>query len=168
MDESEWIAFRNQRVASYSQYTLRDDADLAGRPALCERPRQKPGVYDAFRMPRVRALARRHRVEVFGGRRSASSGAAQIESKAPGGRYRSLGSASLNSAGYFRRIFRSRRACRRTYRVTLGDRLARQAARRPLTSTFHGFVPQGEITTVTPVSSSCPTLLAALGSPPRC
>ena len=25
MDESEWIAFRNRRVASYSQYTIRDE-----------------------------------------------------------------------------------------------------------------------------------------------
>jgi hypothetical protein len=121
MDLSEWIAFRNSRVASYSQYTLRDNSAWQSGLRFAN-GRAKRGVYSAFRTPVfVRSLGR-NAVEVFGGRRSASSGAAKIESKAPGGRYRSLGSASLNSAGYFRRIFRARGAYRRTYRVTVGDR----------------------------------------------
>ena len=68
MDLSEWIAFRNPRVASYSQYTLATRPN-AGRPFSAVRwqsglrfadGRAKPGVYDAFRMPLlVRSLGAR-------------------------------------------------------------------------------------------------------------
>ena len=59
-------------------------------------------------------------VEVFGGGRGAAGDVAQIESKAPGASYRSLGSVPVNSAGYFRRIFRLSGASRNKFRVTLG------------------------------------------------
>jgi hypothetical protein len=75
-------------------------------------------VHAAFQFPlRVRTLAA-NRVEIWGGRRSAG-GTAQIESKAPGGSYRPVGSATVNDAGYFKRVFRVSGAARRTYRVTL-------------------------------------------------
>jgi hypothetical protein len=79
-------------------------------------------VYEAFRMPLfVRSLGG-NRVEVFGGLRSASGGSARIESKAEGASYRSRGSASVNRAGYFRRIIRVPNAVRHTFRVTLDGR----------------------------------------------
>jgi len=59
-------------------------------------------------------------VEVFGGSRSASSGSARVESKAPGGSYRVLGSVPVNEAGYFRRVFRVKGGFRHKFRVTLG------------------------------------------------
>jgi hypothetical protein len=132
MDKSEWIAFRNSRVATYSQYTLVDDAPRPGGGPLrwsswqaglyFGNGKRKRHVYDAFRFPLfVRSLSG-NRVEIFGGLRSASSGTAQIESKRSGGSYRSLGSASVNQAGYFRRVFQVSGASRRTYRVTLGGR----------------------------------------------
>jgi hypothetical protein len=128
MDLSEWIAFRNPRVATYSQYTLYDDPPRAGSGPLTWSSwqagiyfldgRKKPHVFDAFRFPlRVRALSA-NRVEIWGGRRTAG-GTAQIESKARGGSYRPLGSAPVNAAGYFKRVFRVSGAARRTYRVTL-------------------------------------------------
>jgi hypothetical protein len=128
MDFSEWTAFRNPRVASYSQYTLYDDPPRPGSLAIrwgtwqaglyFRDGRKKPHVHDAFRFPlRVRALSG-NRVEIWGGRRTAG-GTAQIESKARGGSYRPLGSATVNDAGYFRRAFRVSGAARRTYRVTL-------------------------------------------------
>jgi hypothetical protein len=128
MDESEWIAFRNRRVATYSQYTLYDDPPRPGSGPLrwsswqaglyFRNGRRKPRVYEAFQLPvHVRALSG-NRVEIFGGRRAAG-GTAQIESKARGGSYRSLGSAAVNGAGYFRRVFNVSGAARRTYRVTL-------------------------------------------------
>jgi hypothetical protein len=121
MDLSEWIAYRNSRVATYSQYTLRDnDAWQSGLRRANGRAKRK--VYDAFRMPLfVRSLGG-NRVEVFGALRSASGGSAQVESKAPGGRYRSRGSASVNRVGYFRRILRVTNAVRHTFRVTLDGR----------------------------------------------
>ena len=121
MDLSEWIAFRNPRVATYAQYQLCDN-DFWQSGLRRENCRPKRGVYEAFRMPLfVRALGR-NRVEVFGALRSAVGGRAQVESKAPGGRYRSRGSASVNRAGYFRRIFRVTNAVRHTFRVTLDGR----------------------------------------------
>ncbi|MBA3261641.1 MAG: hypothetical protein H0T69_04045 [Thermoleophilaceae bacterium] len=129
MDESEWIAFRNSRVKTYSQYTLIDDLPRPGSGVLrwsswqaglrFSDGRKKPYVYDAFRLPVFVRTLSANRVEVFGVRRTLSSGTAQIESQAPGASYRSLGSAQVNQAGYFRRVFKVSGAARRRYRVTL-------------------------------------------------
>jgi hypothetical protein len=121
MDLSEWIAYRNPRVATYAQYQLCDN-DFWQSGLRRENCRPKRRVYEAFRMPLfVRSLGG-NRVEVFGALRSASGGSAQIESRPPGGSYRSRGSASVNRAGYFRRIFRVTNAVRHTFRVTLDGR----------------------------------------------
>jgi hypothetical protein len=122
MDESEWLAFRNRRVRSYSQYQLRDDPLSAPWQAGLRflDGREKRHVYAAFRTPAfVRALGG-SRVEVFGGQRALSGGSATIESKTKGSRYRRLGTARLNSAGYFRKVFRVGNANNRTYRITVG------------------------------------------------
>src|SRR5215207_5656583 len=129
MDESEWIAFRNPRVASYSQYTLFDDPPRPGSGPLrwsswqaglhFLNGKRKPYVYDAFRLPVFVRTLSGNRVEIFGGRRTLSGGTAQIESKARGASYRSLGTAEVNQAGYFRRVFKVNDAGRRKYRVTL-------------------------------------------------
>jgi hypothetical protein len=129
MDESEWIGFRNSRVASYSQYTLLDDPPRPGSGSLIwsswqaglrfRDGRRKRYVYEAFRLPVFVRTLSANRVEVFGARRTLSGGTAQIESKAPGAGYRSLGSAPVNQAGYFRRVFKVNAAARRKYRVTL-------------------------------------------------
>jgi hypothetical protein len=129
MDESEWIAFRNPRVATYSQYTLRDDPPRPGSGPLrwsswqaglyFQNGKRKPHVYEAFRLPVFVRTLSANRVEVFGARRTLSSGTAQIESKAPGAGYRALGTAQVNPAGYFRRVFKVNGAARRKYRVTL-------------------------------------------------
>jgi hypothetical protein len=141
MDESEWIAFRNRRVATYSQYTLIDDLPRAGSGPLrwsswqaglvFANGRRKPHVYEAFQLPVFVRTLSANRVEVFGGRRTLTSGTAQIESKAPGASYRSLGSAPVNQAGYFRRVFKVNGAARRKYRVTLDGitRVKRPVAR---------------------------------------
>jgi hypothetical protein len=118
MDLSEWIAFRNPRVASYAQYTLRDN-DFWQSGLRFESGRVKRKVYGAFRMPLLVRSLGGSRVEVFGALRPASGGRAEIESRPPGGRYRSRGSAAVNPTGYFRRIFRVTNAVRHTFRVTL-------------------------------------------------
>jgi hypothetical protein len=133
MDESEWIAFRNRRVRSYSQYTLRDDPPRQSSSNFLKwssfqmglrfhNGRKKPGVYDAFPMPAFVRLLGRNRVEVFGGLRASGSGRARISARVRGGSYRSVGSASLNSAGYFRKVFRVRRAADAKYRIAIGGR----------------------------------------------
>lgn len=128
MDLSEWIAFRDRRVASYSQYQLRDDDFWQSGLRFADGD-AKPGVYAAFSLPVfVRSLGG-NAVEVFGGGRGASGAAAQVESKPPGGSYRSLGSAPVNSSGYFRQVFRISGASRRKFRVTLG---AQQRVKKPV------------------------------------
>ena len=128
MDESEWIAFRNPRVASYSQYTLFDDPPRPGPGVLrwsswqagiyFASGKRKPSVFNAFRLPvYVRKLSG-NRVEIFGGRRIAGE-TATVEAKAPGASYRSIGSVAVNQAGYFRRVFKVKSASRSKYRVTI-------------------------------------------------
>ncbi|MGZ5338929.1 MAG: hypothetical protein ACXWEE_04950, partial [Thermoleophilaceae bacterium] len=77
MDLSEWIAFRDRRVASYSQYQLRDDDFWQSGLRFADGD-AKPGVYAAFSLPVfVRSLGG-NAVEVFGGGRGASGAAAQV------------------------------------------------------------------------------------------
>ena len=125
------MAFRNPRVASYSQYTLFDTPPLSrGRPfqrwstwqsgLRFADGRRKQKVYRAFQLPLlVRALGA-DAVDLFGGGRGGPGGTARIEAKVPGGRYRSIATAPLNEAGYFSRIIRLKGAYRQTFRVTIG------------------------------------------------
>jgi hypothetical protein len=131
MDIGEWIAFRNARVASYSQYTLVDDQPLSsGRPfqrwstwqsgLRFADGRKKPNVYAAFQLPfLVRSLGA-DAVELFGGGRGGAGATARIEAKVRGGRYRFVANVPVNEAGYFRRIVRRKGAYRQTFRVSLG------------------------------------------------
>jgi hypothetical protein len=131
MDVSEWIAFRDKRVASYAQYTLVDEPPRSeGRPFArwgtwqsglrFHDGRAKPRVYDAFRMPfLVRSLGG-NAVELFGGGRGGPGQIARIAAKEPGRRYRSVASVPVNEAGYFRQILPLKNAFRQTFRVKLG------------------------------------------------
>lgn len=128
MDESEWIAFRNSRVASYSQYTLYDDPPRSGPGPLrwsswqagihFHNGKRKPYVFDAFRLPLYVRKLGGNRVEIFGGRREPGA-TAKVEAKAPGASYRTIGSVAVNQAGYFRRVFKVNGASRSKYRVTI-------------------------------------------------
>ena len=131
MDTSEFMAFRDPRVASYSQYTLTDEPPRSdGRPfsrwstwqsgLRFGNGKPKPFVYDAFRTPfLVRSLGPSV-VELFGGGRTGSGPVATIEAKAPGRRYRSIASIPVNADGYFRQIVRLKKAYRHTFRLRLG------------------------------------------------
>jgi hypothetical protein len=125
MDRSEWIAFHNRRVLSYSQYTLYDDPLGPGRGfqryagfqqgLRFADGRMKPGVYSAFQLPAFVKLGRRGRVEVFGGLRFGAPGTLVTISSSG----RVLGHDRLNSAGYFDRVLRVGNAARRSYRITI-------------------------------------------------
>jgi hypothetical protein len=109
MDESEWIAFRNPRVHSYSQYTIRDAAPRDSSSKFLafssfqmglrfDDGRKKPGVYDAFPMPAFVHLLGGNRVEVFGGLRSARGGRAHISARVPGSQARQVARSPLTTA----------------------------------------------------------------------
>jgi hypothetical protein len=129
MDQSEWIAFRNSRVASYSQYRLRDDKPRPGPGPLrwsswqagihFANGKKKPYVFNAFRLPLYVRKLGGNRVQIFGGSRVPGQ-TAVIEAKAPGGSYTQIGSVPVNSAGYFNRTFKVKSASRSKYKVTIG------------------------------------------------
>jgi hypothetical protein len=130
MDISEFIAFRNPRIASYSQYTLQDEPPRSDGRAFSRwstwqsglrfgNGKAKPYVYGAFRLPfLVRSLGP-DVVELFGGGRTGAGPVATIDAKAPGGRYRSIASVPVNADGYFRQIVRLKKAYRHTFRLRL-------------------------------------------------
>jgi hypothetical protein len=130
LDESEWIAFRNRRVRSHSQYTLVDDPRAGGSiftrwsgfqgGLKFSNGRRKPGVYDAFKMPAF-VRARGSRAEVFAGLRFSPGAIATIFTRKRGGRYRELARVRLNAAGYMRKRFRISGAGRRVYRIRIGS-----------------------------------------------
>ncbi len=130
LDESEWIAFRNRRVRSHDQYTVVDDKKNSGsifrrwagfqQGLRFSSGKAKPGVYSAFRMPAfVRALG--GAVQVFAGLRSSPGATATVFSRKRGGKYKQLGTATLNSAGYFQRTFRVSSPGHRVYRIKIGS-----------------------------------------------
>ena len=136
--EAEYLAFRNPRVGSWSQYPLVDDP-LQGSGLLrfggfqsglrFADGRAKPGVYAGYRMPIfVRALSG-SRVEVFGGlRRADGGGTASVESRAPGSAFAPVpgGSVQLGPRGYFRAFFSLPAARRREFRIVAGGITSRR------------------------------------------
>jgi hypothetical protein len=122
MGESEYIAYRNSRVRSYSQYPLLDDRGSAGFQSglRFSDGRAKPKVYRAFELPLFARRVSRSRVELFGGVRAASGGRVTIEARRPGGRFRRIGTARLNSRGYFR--VRLRASGTREFRTVAGGK----------------------------------------------
>jgi hypothetical protein len=130
MGQSERIAFRNGRVASYAQYPLVDDPALGGFQSglRFKNGRAKPGVYAAFRHAFYVVRRGGARVEVFGCERAASSGSVTVESRrGRKGKWRAVATVPLNGAGYFDRVLRLSGAAHRRYRYTFGGAHSRTA-----------------------------------------
>ena len=137
INEAEWMSFRNPRVASFSQYTLVDDAlGSADRYGSWQGGlrfvnfRAKRGVYDAYRLPLFVRLLGPGAVEVWGAARPGGAGAvAQVQQRSGGGGYADLGGPITvrNERGYFRARFRISRAARRLYRFQSGGHTSRSA-----------------------------------------
>ena len=119
MGQSEFIAFKNRRVASYSQYPLIDDKgrDTGFQSGLrFSSGKKKKGVFDAFRHP-FWAHRSGSRVELFGGVRAASGGTVTLESKVGRkGKWKALGTVTMNSRGYFDKGFRPSSPSKRYFR----------------------------------------------------
>ncbi len=124
LGQSEWLAYRNRRVASHSQYLLYDEKDtgafqtgirFAGGKA-------KPGVYNAYRLPFFVRHRGGRRVEVWGGIRAAGAGRRVTIQSRRGGKWRKLGTARTAKRGYFRKKFRVAGAGKRKYRFKTGSR----------------------------------------------
>jgi len=127
LGQSEWLAFRNRRVSTWSQYTLVDDplgtdgdrfgTWQGGLKFVCGR--LKGDVYNAYRLPLYVRRTSRNVVEVWGAARPGGSGASiQIQQRRGGGAFVNLGGRRTvtNGRGYFRVRFRLSSPTRRSYR----------------------------------------------------
>ena len=124
MGMSEWLAWRNPRVVSYSQYLLRDAKDTGDFQTglRFNGGKAKPGVYNAYRLPFFVRLGHGRKIEVWGGIRSAGAGRSVTIQVRRGGKWRKLGSATTAKRGYFRKKFRVSHAGKRKYRFKSGGR----------------------------------------------
>jgi hypothetical protein len=131
MGQSEYIAFKNRRVVSYSQYPLVDDAgrrDGFQSGLRFHSGKAKPGVFLAFQRP-FYARKAGFRVELFGGVRSASGGTVQLQTRtSKKGKWKSLGSATLGSRGYFDKRVKVTAVSKRYFRF-IGNGMASRAAK---------------------------------------
>jgi hypothetical protein len=139
MAESElWLSLRNRRVASFSQYTLRDtpvrgSGDVYGTwqgGLRFQNGRPKRGVYEGYRLPIFVRQLGPGAVEVRGAARPGGAGAVvQIQQRPRGGRFANLGGPLTvqNARGYFRARFRISRAAQRRYRFLYGEYGSRAA-----------------------------------------
>jgi hypothetical protein len=140
LSESEWISYKNPRVASFSQYTMVDTpvarrGDLFGTwqgGLRFANGRDKPGLLPAYRQPLFVRLLGPGAVEIWGDARPGGAGASvQIEQRKGRGSFSNLGTAFTvsNSRGYFRRRFRIATAAKRTFRFVEGGSLTSRTAK---------------------------------------
>jgi hypothetical protein len=130
MGQSERIAYKNRRVASYSQYPLLDDADLGGFQSglRFKSGKAKKGVYKAFAHT-IYAVKRGSRVEVFGCERAATTSSTYTIEGRVGkkGKWKTLASGHPNAFGYFDRKVRFSPGKRSQLRFRVGNAASRAA-----------------------------------------
>lgn len=144
MAESElWLSLRNDRVASFSQFTMTDtpvrrSGDIFGTWQGGLRfadGRPKKGVYDGYRLPIFVRLLGPRAVEVWGAARPGGAGAVvQVQERPAHGGFGNLGAPLTveNARGYFRARFEISKAAERSYRFVYdgqGSRAAKAATR---------------------------------------
>jgi hypothetical protein len=135
MGESEWLAWRNSRVAAYSQYPIVDDnwesgkyggfqsgiRDKSGNP--------KAAVYAAFERPFFVKLRGSKAVELFGAVRAGAPGQdVTIEQRSGGkGSFKALVTVKLGAQGYFRLVRSISVPTKRQFRFRVADKTSRTA-----------------------------------------
>jgi hypothetical protein len=139
MAESElWLSVRNDRVASFSQYTLTDTpvrsrGDIFGTwqgGLRFDDGRPKQAVYDGYRLPIFVRLLGPRVVEVWGAARPGGAGAVvQVQERPAGGDFSNLGAPLTveNARGYFRARFAVAKAAQRRYRFVYDGQESRAA-----------------------------------------
>jgi len=122
MGMSERLSYRNSRVLSYSQYPLVDDHSNSGFQSGLRflNGKAKPGVYAEYRLP---IFVRRSGsgVEWFGGVRAATGGTVTLYSRVGSkAKFKALGTAKLNSRGYFDKRMRASNTRKRQFFFKFG------------------------------------------------
>jgi hypothetical protein len=117
---SEYLAFKNSRVSSFSQYPLVDDAGrVEGFQSglRFHSGKKKPGVFAAFQRP-IYARKSGSRVVLFGGVRAATGGTVELQTRtSTKAKWKSLGTATLNSRGYFNKRVKVSSVSKRYFRA---------------------------------------------------
>ena len=137
MGESEWLAYRDRRVVSYSQYPLVDDPLGKGAQKFAGfqsglrfvNGSAKKGVYAAYRMTFYVRRRGSRLAEVFGGVRAAAGGTpVSVQSRTGHGSWKLLsgGSIRLGPGGYFDKLFRVSTGGRQ-FRFVMGKSASRSA-----------------------------------------
>jgi hypothetical protein len=138
MGESEWLAWSNPRVSTYSQYPFNDDAIGTGENRFAgfqsglnfEDGRHKRVVYAAFQYPFFVRLVSASKVEVFGGVRAAGPGAqVTIQSRTGKKKFKDLpgGALTTGDQGYFDKSFKVAGAKDVEFRFLYGKAKSRDA-----------------------------------------
>lgn len=120
---SERLAYRNSRVASYSQYPLVDDSSNSGFQSglRFSNGKPKPGVYTEYKMPIYVTRSGSSSVGFFGGVRAADGGGSVLlESRLGKGKWTKLKTVKLGQHGYFNVRARASSASKRQYRFAFG------------------------------------------------
>jgi hypothetical protein len=132
MNWSEFIAYKNRRVASIAQYPLVDDpGHSAGFQSglRFHNNTKKPGVFAAYQRP-FYARQSGSRVELFGGIRVATGGSVTLQTRAgKKGKWKSLGNVSLNVRGYFDKRVKVSRVSKRYFRFIASGQPASRVAK---------------------------------------
>jgi hypothetical protein len=141
MGESEWLAWSNPRVSTYSQYPFNDDAIGTGENRFggfqsglnFEDGRHKRVVYSAFQYPFFVRLVSASKVEIFGAVRAAAAGAeVTIESRSGRKKFATIkgGTVTLGEQGYFDKVVTLSGASNMQFRFLYGK--AKSRAARPV------------------------------------
>lgn len=130
LNVSEYLSWVDSRVATYSQYLLVDDVNLASFQTGLRfvDGTKKPGVYEAYQTPIMVFKGRGNRVTVWGGLRAKAPGAtmAEIQYK-NGSNWTTISQFPVSSAvGYFNKAVSVSGAQSKTYRVTWSGGTSRE------------------------------------------
>ena len=124
-----WIARRNRRVRSYSQYTMIDTPIVDGDTGSWQSGLRfadgspKEDVYAMYRLPLFVRVLGPSAIEVHGAARPGGAGSTvQVQQRRGRGRFENFGQpiSIRNSRGYFRQRLRIRKAAMRRYRIVSG------------------------------------------------
>lgn len=130
LNVSEYLSYKDPRVASYSQYLLRDDlATEAFQSGLrFSDGSKKPGVYAAYTMPLVVVRRTATTVVVWGRLRDGTGAARSVELQGDAGEgFEKLATVRLSAGNdYFEKVLRGVSADGTVFRVKSGAHLSRK------------------------------------------
>ncbi|MFY9469254.1 MAG: hypothetical protein WAP37_03975 [Solirubrobacterales bacterium] len=133
---SEYLSYKDPRVATYSQYQIVDDLGLAGFQSGLRfvDGTIKPGVYQAYRFPVNVFKSRGNRVVVWGALRASSSGSRTINIQIKqGGSYVTVATATLSGPSrYFEKSISLPDANSKTFRLESDGLTSRSSKPRAL------------------------------------